>query len=114
MEKTTVATMYIHSVVSSMKTLEEFICSENNADTVYRLVSSMLQLEQTEGYNLVMSGFDYECPNETKSCRIVFSECNQKAVKKLEKFLLQGYRFEELISTLKQENSTLSEEIRLG
>jgi len=114
MEETIVATMYIHSVVSSMKILEESICSENNADKVHRLVSSMLQLEQTEGYNLVMSGFDYEYPNEAKSCRIVFSECNQKAMEQLEKFLLQGYHFENLISTLKQENNTLFEEIRLG
>ena len=114
MEKTTVATMYIHSVVLSMKTLEEFICSENNADTVYRLVSSMLRLEQTEGYNLVMSGFDHEYPNEAKSCRIVFSECNQKTMEQLEKFLLQGYHFENLISTLKQENEELRKEIHFS
>ncbi|MDE5855319.1 MAG: hypothetical protein K2H19_09720 [Ruminococcus sp.] len=88
--------------------------SQFNAEMQYKVMVTLLELEQSTAEFIDSTGLDAELPNAVRISRCKFIRINDKLIKHLEKIQLQGYHFEELISTLKLETKTLKKESRLS
>ncbi len=70
-----------------------------------------MEWEQTTADFITGMELDAELPQSVSISKRKFVNINERLIKHLEKIQLQGYRFDELINTLKLENTTLKEEI---
>ncbi len=109
------AQAYMNSVVSTVNSLAGMAMSDElkgNIEAQYKTVRTLMELEQTTAEFITVMELDAELPNAVRINKQKFVNINSRLIKHLEKIQLQGYHFEELISTLKLENDTLKEEIR--
>ena len=107
------AQTYLNSVVSTVNSLSGMVMSnelQGNIETQYKIIVELLELEQATSEFITGMELDAELPNAVKISKQKFMNINERLIKHLEKIQLQGYHFDELISTLKLENTTLKEE----
>lgn len=109
---------YLNSVTATVNSLAGMVLSDElreNVETQYKIAVELLELEQAVSELILGMELDAELPNAVKISKRKFISINERLIKHLEeKIQLQGYHFEELISTLKLENDTLREETRLS
>lgn len=111
------AQAYLNSVTSTVNSLCGMVLSDElrgNVEAQYKITITLIELEQATADFIDGTGLDSELPNAVVISKHKFMNINERLIKHLEKIQLQGWRFEELISTLKLENETLKEEIRLS
>ena len=108
------AQAYLNSVTSTVNSLAGIIMSDelrDNIEAQYKTVRTLIELEQSTSEFISESGLDSELPQVVSISKRRFINVNERLIKHLEKIQLQGYHFENVISTLKLENNTLKEEI---
>ncbi|MDE5583080.1 MAG: hypothetical protein K2J08_05200 [Ruminococcus sp.] len=108
------AQAYLNSVVSTVNSLAEIVMSNelnDNIEAQYKTVGTLLELEQATSEFISEIGLDSELPQAISISKRKFMNINKRLIRHLEKIQLQGYHFENVISTLKLENNTLKEEI---
>lgn len=111
------AQAYLNSVTSTVNSLCGMVLSDElkgNVETQYKIAITLIELEQAVSEFILGMELDAELPNAVVISKRKFMTINERLIKHLEKIQLQGYRFDELISTLKLENETLKEEVRLS
>lgn len=109
------AQAYLNSVVSTVNSLSGLAMSDelrDNFDAQYKVIRMAMEWEQTTAEFITVMELDAELPNAVRISKQKFVNINERLIRHLEKIQLQGYRFDELISTLKLETETLKEEIR--
>lgn len=108
------AQAYLNSVVSSVNSLAGIAMSDelrDNVDAQYKVIRMAMEWEQTTAEFITVMELDAELSQSVKISKQKFVNINERLIKHLEKIQLQGYHFDELISTLKLETETLKEEI---
>ncbi len=108
---------YLNSVTATVNSLAGMVLSDelrDNVEAQYKIVVELLELEQAVSELIAGMELDADLPNAVAISKSRFISINERLVKHLEKIQLQGWRFEELITTLKLENDTLREETRLS
>lgn len=108
------AQAYLNSVTTTVNSLAGLAMSDelrDNVDAQYKVIRMAMEWEQTTAEFITVMELDAELPNAVKISKRKFVNINERLIKHLEKIQLQGYRFDELIHTLKLENTTLKEEI---
>ena len=108
------AQAYLNSVVSTVNSLAGMVMSDElqgNVESQYKITVELLELEQATSEFSTGMELDAELPNAVRISKQKFININTRLIKHLEKIQLQGYRLNNLISTLKLENATLKEEI---
>lgn len=108
------AQAYLNSVTSAVNSLAGMVMSDElreNIDVQYKIIRTLTELEQSTSEFISEVGLDSEIPQFVKISKRKFVSINERLIKHLEKIQLQGYNFDELIHTLKLENTTLKEEI---
>ena len=105
---------YLNSVTTTVNSLCGMVLSDElqgNIEVQYKITVELLELEQAVSELILGMELDADLPNAVAISKSRFISINERLVKHLEKIQLQGYCFDELISTLKLENTTLKEEI---
>ena len=108
------AQAYLNSVTSAVNSLAGMVMSDElreNIDAQYKIIRTLTELEQSTSEFISEVGLDSEIPQFVKISKRKFVSINERLIKHLEKIQLQGYHFDNVISTLKLENATLKEEI---
>jgi len=108
------AQAYLNSITAMVNSLCGMVLSDelrDNVDAQYKIIRMAMEWEQTTAEFITVMELDAELPNAVRISKQKFVNINERLIKHLEKIQLQGYRFEELITTLKLENTTLKEEI---
>lgn len=108
------AQAYLNSVTTTVNSLAGLAMSDelrDNVDAQYKVIRMAIEWEQTTAEFITVMELDAELPNAVRISKQKFVNINERLIKHLEKIQLQGYHFEELIHTLKLENTTLKEEI---
>ncbi len=108
------AQAYLNSVISTVNSLAGMVVSDElkgNVEAQYKIAITLIELEQATADFITDMELDAELPNAVAISKRKFININERLIKHSEKIQLQGYRFEELISTLKLENETLNKEI---
>ena len=108
---------YLNSVTSAVNSLCSMILSDklqDNIEVQYKIAVELLELEQATADFINGTELDAELLQAVSISKRKFIGINEHLIKHLEKIQLQGYRFEELITTLKLETETLKEEVRLS
>lgn len=108
------AQTYLNSVTSTVNSLAGMVMSDElreNIDAQYKIIRTLTELEQSTSEFISEVGLDSEIPQFVKISKRKFVSINERLIKHLEKIQLQGYHFDNVISTLKLENATLKEEI---
>ena len=108
------AQAYLKSVVSTVNSLAGIVMSDelnDNIEAQYKTVRTLIELEQSTSEFISSIGLDSELPQSVKISKQKFMNINERLIKYLEKIQLQGYHFDNVISTLKLENTILKEEI---
>ena len=104
---------YLNSVVSTVSSLASIAMSNelrDNIDAQYKVIRMVMEWEQMTAEFITVMELDAELPQSVKISKQKFANINERLIKHLEKIQLQGYHFEDLITTLKLENDTLKEE----
>lgn len=107
---------YLNSVTSTVNSLAGMVLSDelrNNVEAQYKITVTLIELEQATADFIAETGLDSQLPNTVKISKCKFISINERLIKRLEKIQLQGWSFEELISTLKLENETLKKEMEV-
>ncbi|MDE6426406.1 MAG: hypothetical protein K2K89_09790 [Ruminococcus sp.] len=107
------AQSYLNSMISTVNSLAGMVMSnelQGNIETQYKIIVELLELEQATSEFITGMELDAELPNAVRISKQKFMNINERLVKHLEKIQLQGYHMEQLITTLKLENTTLKEE----
>ena len=107
------AQAYLNSVVSTVNSLAGMVMSDelkSNVDAQYKITVELLELEQATSEFIIGMELDAELPNAVRISKQKFMNINERLIKHLEKIQLQGYHFENAITTLKLETETLKEE----
>lgn len=105
---------YLNSVTATVNSLCGMILSDElqgNIETQYKIAVTLIELEQATADFIDSMGLTNEIPNAVSVSKRKFMSINKRLIAHLEKIQLQGYHFDELISTLKLENKTLEKEI---
>lgn len=105
---------YLNSVTATVNSMCGMVLSDElqgNTETQYKIVVTLIELEQATADFIDSTGLDSELTQAVSISKRKFININERLVKHLEKIQLQGWRFDELISTLKLENDTLKEEV---
>ena len=108
------AQTYLNSVVSTVNSLAGMVMSDElqgNIETQYKIAVELIELEQATSDFIIGMELDAELPQSVSISKRKFININTRLIKHLEKIQLQGYHFENVITTLKLENTTLKEEI---
>lgn len=111
------ASAYLNSVTSTVNSLCGMVMSDelrNNVETQYKITVTLIELEQAIADFITDMELDAELSQAVSISKHKFININERLIKHLEKIQLQGWRFEELITTLKLECETLREETRLS
>ena len=107
------AQAYLNSIVSTVNALAGMVMSDElngNIEAQYKTVRTLIELEQATSEFITGMELDAELPDTVRISKQKFVNINERLIKHLEKIQLQGYHFEDVISTLKLENQTLKEE----
>ena len=107
------AQAYLNSVTSTVNSLAGMVMSnelQGNIEAQYKIIVELLELEQATSEFITGMELDAELPNAVRISKQKFANINERLIKHLEKIQLQGYHFENVITTLKLENKTLKEE----
>ena len=107
------AQAYLKSVTSTVNSLAGIVMSDelnDNIEAQYKTVRTLIELEQSTSEFISGVGLDSEIPQSVSISKRKFIDINTRLIKHLEKIQLQGYHFDELITTLKLENETLEKE----
>lgn len=108
------ASAYLNSVTATVNSLAGIVMSDelkDNIEAQYKTVRTLIELEQSTSEFISEVGLDGELPQAVSISKRKFVNINERLIKHLEKIQLQGNNFDELIHTLKLENTTLKEEI---
>lgn len=108
---------YLNSMTTTVNSLCGMVLSDElkgNIEAQYKIVIMINGLEQATSEFITRMELDAELPNAVVISKRKFMNINERLIKHLEKIQLQGYHFDELITTLKLETETLKEEIRLS
>jgi len=108
------AQAYLNSVVSTINSLAGMAMSDelkDNIEAQYKTVRTLMELEQATSDFITDMELDAELSQAVSVSKRKFMNINERLIKHLEKIQLQGYHFENVITTLKLENDTLKEEI---
>lgn len=108
------AQAYLNSVVSTVSSLAGVAMSNelrDNIDAQYKVIRMVMEWEQMTAEFITVMELDAELPQSVKISKQKFANINERLIKHLEKIQLQGYNMEQIITTLKLENTTLKEEI---
>ncbi|MCM1506370.1 MAG: hypothetical protein NC177_04445 [Ruminococcus flavefaciens] len=108
------AQAYLNNVVSTVNSLAGIAMSDElkgNAEAQYKVIRMLVEWEQTTAEFITIMEFDSELPNAVAISKRKFININERLIKHLEKEIQsQGYHFDDVITTLKLENSTLEKE----
>ncbi|MDE5619834.1 MAG: hypothetical protein K2I80_04865 [Ruminococcus sp.] len=107
------AQTYLNSVATTINSLSNIAMSDelkDNVDAQYKIIRMAMEWEQATAEFITVMELDAELPNAVRISKQKFVNINERLIKHSEKIQLQGYRFDELISTLKLENETLKKE----
>ncbi len=108
------AQTYLNSIVSTVNSLCGIAMSDelkDNSEAQYKVIRTLIELEQDTSEFIIDMELDAELPQSVAISKRKFMNINERLIKHLEKIQLQGYHFENVISTLKLENETLEKEI---
>lgn len=99
---------YLTKISTAVLSLSNMTGCDLKPEAVRKIVITMQELEQSTAdfitdMNISAAG--------AKVCRETFIHANKTAIRHLEKIQLQGYHFDELISSLKLEIETLIKEL---
>ncbi len=83
---------------------------QGNIETQYKITVELIELEQATSEFIIGMELDAELPNAVRINKQKFMNINEHLIKHLEKIQLQGYHFDNVITTLKLENETLEKE----
>ena len=104
---------YLNSVVSIAESLVEIATNDElktSAEIRYKITEMLIQLERDADDFVIDLVLVAEYPIAVITNNRRFFDINTRLIKCLEKIQLQGYHFENVISTLKLENETLERE----
>jgi len=85
----------------------------NKAETQYKIIRMLTELEQTTAEFIANMEFDAEVSQAVSISKRKLMNINSRLIGHLEKIQLKDSYFENLITTLKLENETLEKEIYL-
>ncbi|MCM1232052.1 MAG: hypothetical protein NC489_18175 [Ruminococcus flavefaciens] len=105
---------YLNSVTATVNSMCGMVLSDelrNNIEAQFKISVTLIELEQATADFITDMELDVELPQAVSISKRKFIGINERLIKHLEKIQLQGYRFDELLTTLKLENGTLKEEI---
>ncbi|MDE5619327.1 MAG: hypothetical protein K2O29_01660 [Ruminococcus sp.] len=108
------AQTYLNSVATTVNSLAGLAMSDElceNVDTQYKVIRMAVEWEQATAEFITVMELDAELLQSVSISKRKFMNINERLIKHLEKIQLQGYHFDELITTLKLENETLEKEI---
>lgn len=108
---------YLNSATSTANSMCDVITGnefKDSIETQYKIAVILIKLEQDTSKFILDMELDAELPKIVAVSRRNFISINEHLIKHLEKIQFQGYNTEQLITTLKLENETLKEEIRLS
>ena len=108
------AQTYLNSVATTVNSLAGLAMSDELRDSIdaqYKVIRMAVEWEQTTAEFITFMELDAELPNAVRISKQKFVNINERIIKHLEKIQLQGWNLEQLIHTLKLENTTLKEEI---
>jgi len=104
---------YLNSITATVNSLCGMVLSDelrDNAEMQYKIAVTLMELEQATAEFITDMELDTELPQAISVSKRKFMNINERLIKHLEKIQLQGYHFENVISTLKLENATLKKE----
>lgn len=107
------AQTYLNRVVSTVNSLAGLAMSDelrDNVDAQYKVIRMVMEWEQTTAEFITVMELDAELPNAVRISKQKFLNINERLIKHSEKIQLQGYHFDNVITTLKLENDKLKEE----
>ena len=105
---------YLKSVSATVNALSGMVCSDelkSNAEIQYKTALTMLNLEKATADFIADTELDSVASQSVAVSKRRFVSSNERVIAHLEKIQLQGYHFEELLTALKLENTTLKKEI---
>lgn len=102
------ASIYLTKISTAVLSLSNMTGCDLKPKMVRKIVITMQELEQSTADFIT----DMNIPAAgAKVCRETFIHANKTVIRHLEKIQLQGYNFDELISSLKLEIDTLRKEL---
>lgn len=105
------ASRYLTKISTAVLSLSNMTGCDLKPKAVRKIVITMKELEESTADFIVDMGISAA---GAKVCRETFIHANKTAIRHLEKIQLQGYHFDELISSLKLEITTLREELNFS
>lgn len=109
---------YLNSVTATVNSLAGMALSDelkNNVETQYKIIVTLIELEQATAEFIDSTGLDAELPNAVKISRCKLMRINERLIAHAEKIQSQcGVNFEHIITALKLEVETLKEELRFS
>ncbi len=102
------ASIYLTKISTAVLSLSNMTGCDLKPEAVRKIVITMKELEESTANFIVDMGISAA---GAKVCRETFIHANKTAIGHLEKIQLQGYNFDELISSLKLEIETLNKEL---
>ena len=106
---------YLKSVSATVNALSGMICSnelKSNTETQYKIAIVMIELEKATADFIADTELNSIASQSVAISKKRFISSNERVIKHLEeKIQFQGYHFDELITALKLENTTLKKEI---
>lgn len=107
---------YLNSITATVNSMCGMILSgELNAEMQYKVIITLLELEQATTEFIDYTGLDVEIPNAVRINRCKLMRINERLIAHAEKIQSQnGINFENVITALKLEVETLKEELRFS
>ena len=102
------ASIYLTKISTAVLSLGNMTGCDLKPEMVRKIVITMKELEESTANFIIEMGISAA---GAKACREAFIHANKTAIRHLEKIQLQGYNFDELISSLKLEIDTLRKEL---
>lgn len=102
------ASIYLTKISAAAMALGSMIGCDLKPEAVHKVTVTLLELERSTADFICDMGVS---DAGAKVCRERFVKTNIAAIQYLEKIQLQGYHFDELISSLKLEIETLNKEL---
>lgn len=102
------ASIYLTKISTAVLSLSNMTDCDLQPEAVRKIVITMKELEESIADFIIEMGISAA---GAKVCRETFIHANKTAIRHLEKIQLQGYHFDELISSLKLEIETLIKEL---
>lgn len=102
------ASVYLEKISTAVLVLSNMTGCDLKTEAVHKITITLLELEQSTADFIADMNVSAA---RAKACRGAFIHANKTAIRHLEKIQLQGYHFDELISSLKLEIETLNKEL---